>query len=42
METSTNFKRKILIRVKELTDQGRHQEASLLFNKYFPNFSQTK
>jgi hypothetical protein len=36
METSTiHFKRKILARIKELTNQGKHLEASALYNKYF-------
>jgi len=29
-----NFKRKILSRIKELTNQGKHVEASALYNKY--------
>ena len=35
--SSTEFKKKILAEVKKLTDQGRHKEASELFNIYFPN-----
>ena len=35
--SSTNFKRKILQKVKELTDQGKHKEASELFRIYFPD-----
>ena len=34
-EFSTNFKRKILKIVKDLTNHGKHKEASELFNKYF-------
>ena len=33
---STNFKKKVLERVKQLTNQGKHVEASALFNKIFP------
>lgn len=35
--SSTNFKSKILQKVKELTDQGKHKEASELFKIYFPD-----
>lgn len=41
-EYSTEFKRKILQRVKELTNQGMHKEASALFTKYFPNIGGDK
>jgi hypothetical protein len=34
-ESSINFKRKILQRIKDLTNHGKHLEASKLFNKYF-------
>ena len=33
--SSTNFKRKILQLVKKLTDEGKHKEASELFQIYF-------
>jgi hypothetical protein len=36
---STNFNKKVLERVKELTKQGKHVEASALFNKIFPDFN---
>ena len=36
-EFSTEFKKKILEEVKKLTNQGKHKEASELFNIYFPN-----
>ncbi len=36
-ESSTRFKKKILEEVKKLTNQGRHKEASELFEIYFPN-----
>ena len=35
---SSNFKKKVLDRVKQLTNEGRHLEASALFKKYFPDF----
>jgi hypothetical protein len=35
--SSTEFKKKILEEVKKLTNQGRHKEASELFEIYFPN-----
>jgi hypothetical protein len=35
--SSPEFKKKILEEVKKLTDQGKHKEASELFNIYFPN-----
>jgi hypothetical protein len=35
--SSTEFKNKILEEVKKLTNQGRHKEASELFEIYFPN-----
>jgi hypothetical protein len=41
-ESSTEFKRKILQRVKELTNHGKHLEASALFSKYFPNIGGDK
>ena len=34
-ETSKVFKRKILDRIKYLTDNGKHLEASALYNKFF-------
>jgi hypothetical protein len=34
-ESSINFKRKILQKVKDLTNHGKHLEASKLFDKYF-------
>ncbi len=34
-ESSTRFKAKILKIVKDLTNRGKHKEASELFNKYF-------
>ncbi len=34
-ETSKIFKRKILDRIKYLTNHGKHLEASALYNKYF-------
>jgi hypothetical protein len=34
-ESSTRFKAKILKIVKDLTNHGKHLEASKLFNKYF-------
>ena len=37
-EYSTNFKRKILQKVKDLTNHGKHMEASKLFNTHFQNF----
>jgi hypothetical protein len=37
VEFSTEFKRKILEEVKKLTNQGKHKEASELFDIYFPN-----
>ena len=36
-EHSAEFKMKILKRVKELTNCGKHKEANELFNIYFPN-----
>lgn len=33
--SSTNFKRKMLKIIKELTDNGKHVEASQLYQKYF-------
>ena len=39
-ESSINFKRKILQRVKDLTNHGKHKEASELFKIYFPNFGE--
>ena len=36
-ECSAEFKMKILKRVKELTNCGKHKEASELFNIYFPH-----
>jgi hypothetical protein len=35
--SSTEFKKKILEEVKKLTNQGKHKEASELFDIYFPN-----
>ena len=35
VESSTNFKRKILQVIKSLTNDGRHVEASELYQKYF-------
>ena len=34
-ETSKIFKRKILDRIKYLTNHGKHLEASALYNKFF-------
>jgi len=34
-ESSKTFKRKILYKIKDLTNQGKHLEASALYNKYF-------
>ena len=34
-ESSKVFKRKILERIKYLTNNGKHLEASALYNKYF-------
>ena len=34
-ETSKIFKRKILDKIKYLTNHGKHLEASALYNKYF-------
>ena len=34
-EFSINFKRKILQRIKDLTNNGRHVEANQLYQKYF-------
>ena len=33
--SSTNFKRKILQVIKDLTNNGKHLEASQLYQKYF-------
>lgn len=33
---STNFKRKILQKVKQLSDEGKHREAQEIFEIYFP------
>lgn len=33
--SSTNFKRKILQKIKELTNHGKHVEAQHLYQKYF-------
>jgi hypothetical protein len=33
--SSTNFKRKILKVIKELSENGRHVEANELYKKYF-------
>jgi len=33
--SSTNFKRKILQVIRDLTNKGRHVEASQLYQKYF-------
>ena len=33
--SSTNFKRKMLKIIKDLTNSGRHVEASQLYQKYF-------
>ena len=38
--SSINFKRKILQKVKNLTNHGKHKEASELFKIYFPNFGE--
>ena len=35
VESSTEFKKKILEEVKRLTNQGRHVESSKLINQYF-------
>ena len=32
---SQEFKTKILVEVKKLTNEGKHREASALFNAYF-------
>ena len=34
-EFSINFKRKILQRIKDLTNHGRHLEANELYQRYF-------
>jgi hypothetical protein len=34
-ESSINFKRKILQRIKDLTNHGKHVEANQLYQKYF-------
>ena len=34
-EFSTSFKRKILQRIKDLTNHGKHVEAQQLYTKYF-------
>ena len=34
-ESSKTFKRKILNKIKYLTNHGKHLEASALYNKYF-------
>jgi len=34
-ESSTEFKRKILQRIKDLINQGKHAEANQLYQKYF-------
>ena len=34
-ESSTNFKRKILRVIKDLTNSGKHKEANDLYQKYF-------
>jgi hypothetical protein len=34
-EYSINFRRKILQRIKDLTNQGKHVEASEIYHKYF-------
>jgi len=34
-EFSINFKRKILQKVKDLTNHGKHLEANELYKKYF-------
>ena len=34
-EFSINFKRKILQRVKDLTNHGKHVEANELYQRYF-------
>jgi hypothetical protein len=37
VESSTEFKKKILEEVKKLTNHGKHKEASELFEIYFTN-----
>jgi hypothetical protein len=37
-ESLINLKKKILEQVKYLTNNGKHKEASELFDKHFPNF----
>ena len=32
---STNFKRKILQKIKQLNESGKHAEATQLYKKYF-------
>jgi hypothetical protein len=34
-ESSTNFKRKMLKVIKDLTNHGKHVEANQLYQKYF-------
>ena len=34
-ESSTNFKRKMLKVIKDLTDSGKHLEANELYQRYF-------
>lgn len=41
-EHSAEFMKQILEKVKILTNQGKHVEASNLFNTYFPGFSDLK
>jgi hypothetical protein len=38
-ESSINFKRKILQKIKDLTNHGKHLEASKLFDKYFGDYN---
>ena len=38
-ESSTNFKRKILQRIKDLTNHGKHVEANQLYQKYFGDYN---
>ena len=38
-EYSTNFKRKILQRIRDLTNHGKHVEAQQLYERYFGDYN---
>ena len=38
-EFSINFKRKILQRIKDLTNHGKHVEAQQLYERYFGDYN---